>query len=317
MQEASFKPPERPYFAISDFYKQKFGEKVFKVPVALAGDCPNRMGLKGMKTCIFCDEHGSFAYPQNQEKALREQIGLHMERVSERFNSKKFLVYFQAYTTTFTAVKKLKEAFDVALEFDGVVGVVIGTRPDCLSPALFDVFNEYLQKTFVAIELGVQSFDNKQLDWMRRGHSSEDAKKSVAKLKENCPDLNIGIHLMFGWPGETLDDVARSAEICNELGVDNVKLHNLHVLKNTPLQEMFDRKEFKPVDKSEYFEMVGVFLDHLSPRIAVHRLVAIASRWDELVAPQWTRHKMTNYQHAIDHLNQNQHYQGKVFDETL
>ena len=135
-----------PYFPISKFYKSRFGEKVFKVPVSIAGDCPNRRGIKGMQTCIFCDEWGSFAYPQNQEQSLRFQIDSHREKVAKRFNSRKFLVYFQAYTTTFTQAQRLKEAFEVALTYPDVVGIVIGTRPDCLSAALFDIFNDISEK---------------------------------------------------------------------------------------------------------------------------------------------------------------------------
>lgn len=304
----------KPYFAVSDFYKAKFGEKVFKIPVAIAGDCPNRMGLKGMKTCIFCDEWGSFAYPENQEESLRKQIELHQSKVADRYKTKKFLVYFQAYTTTFTQVKRLKEAFDIALEYEGVVGVVVGTRPDCLSHKLFDIFNELSEKTFVAVELGVQSFDDKQLEWMRRGHSGQDSINAVTRLKEKCPDVNVGIHLMFGWPGETNEDIIRSAQICNEIKVDNVKLHNLHVLKNTPLQTFYEEGSFKPIEREEYAKAVGLYLNHLSPKIAIHRLVAIASRWEELVAPQWTKNKMINFQYMLEYLVNNNYSQGKDYE---
>ena len=306
-----------PYYPISQFYKGKFGQKVFKVPVALSGDCPNRKGINGMKTCIFCDEHGSFAYPNSQKESLRSQIEMHCEKVSARFKSKKFLIYFQSYTTTFTEVQRLEEAFEIAMEYEDAVGFVVGTRPDCLSEKLFDVFNRYSEKTFVGVELGVQSFDNVQLEWMRRGHSSEQATRGVRRLQKNCPDVNVGVHLMFGWPGETDKDILNSAEICNSLSVDNVKLHNLHVLKNTPLEDFYNEGTFKPIEREEYCRRVGMFLESLHPDIAVHRLVAIASRWDELVAPEWTRYKMTNYQYALSYLREHEISQGKRFHGTL
>jgi radical SAM protein (TIGR01212 family) len=313
---SSGKLSEKPFFPVSEFYKQKFGEKVFKIPVALAGRCPNMKDGSGLKTCIFCDEWGSFAYPQNQEKSLYQQIALHKKTVAERYNSRKFFVYFQAYTTSYTQLRRVQEAFEVALSFGDVVGIVIGTRPDCLSPALMDSFNEIAEKSFMAVELGVQSFDDKQLQWMRRGHTAQQSVRAIERIKAHCPQVNLGIHLMFGWPSETLQDLQRSAAICNRLEIDNVKLHNLHVLKNTDLETIYKQGEFAPVDLPEYSQMVGHFLAHLSPEIAVHRLVATASRWEELVAPSWTRNKMKNYQFVVDYLRQNNLYQGCYYEAT-
>lgn len=315
-----FGSEQLPYNPISTYYKKRFGQKVFKVPVSIAEDCPNRAGIKGMKTCIFCDEHGSFAYPKSQKELLLKQIELHRAKVAARFNSQKFVVYFQAYTSTFTQLQKIKEAFEVALSQPDMVGIVVGTRPDCLSDALLDLWKETSEKTFLSLEIGVQSFDNKQLEWMRRGHTAEQSLKALERIRKRCPKVDLGIHLMFGWPNETLQDVIRSAEICNELPINNVKLHNLHVLKNTPLEEMFFKNEFTPVEFEEYCEMVGTYLSHLSPDIYLHRLVALASRWDELIAPEWTRFKMTNYQKVIDYLNDKKLFQGqkrasKVFQQ--
>ncbi len=310
MIDARDKFQGKPFYPVSEFYKEKFGEKVFKIPVALAGRCPNMKDGSGLKTCIFCDEWGSFAYPQNQEKTLREQIELHRKTVGERYNTKKFFVYFQAYTTTYTQVQRVREAFEVALSYEDVVGIVIGTRPDCLSPALLETFNAMSERTFMAVELGVQSFDDQQLNWMRRGHSAEQSKKAIERIKRECPEVNLGIHLMFGWPNETLEDMIETAKICNDLKIDNVKLHNLHVLKNTDLEKEFNQGDFKPVEINDYAEMVSTFLAHLSPDIAVHRLVATASRWEELVGPAWTRNKMKNYQFMLDYMRDHKVIQG-------
>ena len=162
----------------------------------------------------------------------------------------------------------------------------------------------------------MQSFDDRQLEWMRRGHDSAQAIRGIHRLQKKCPKVNLGIHLMFGWPGETDEDIRGSALLSNELKVDNVKLHNLHVLKKTPLEELYNKGEFQPIELDAYCRWVGLFLQYLSPEIAVHRLVAIASRWEELVAPQWTRHKMTNFQYVLDYLKNNQIYQGQKFNDT-
>lgn len=300
----------KPYFPISQVYKERFGGKVVKIPVSLADNCPNRAGLKGMQTCIFCDEHGSFAYPESQGTLLREQIIKHREKVAARFNASRFLVYFQAYTTTFTGLARMKESFEVALEFPDVVGLVVGTRPDTLSPAVLDYWRETSQRTYLGIELGVQSFDDDQLKWMRRGHDAAAAIKGIDRVA--AQGLDVGLHLIFGWPTETDKQIIETAILCNQLPITNVKLHNLHVLKNTPLEQLYNDGSFQPVDLEMYAHRVALFLEHLSPRIAVHRLAALSSRWEELVAPPWTRHKMKSYQGIIDHLNARGTYQGRA-----
>lgn len=302
----------KPYHPISLDYHQRFGSKVVKVPVSIADTCPNRMGLKGMQTCIFCDEHGSFAYAESQGLDLAKQIEEHRTKVASRFNAAKFLIYFQAYTTTFTALGKLRQGFDLALGYDDVVGVVVGTRPDCLSDAVLRTWKEYSEKTFVAVEVGVQSFDDDQLTWMRRGHTGAQAIKGIERIASEA-GVDTGLHLIFGWPTETDKQVIETARLCNSLPITNVKLHNLHVLEKTPLADMYRSGEFIPADLDLYSERVALFLDHLDPRIAVHRLVALSSRWDELIAPEWVRHKMKSWQGVIDRVNARGAYQGRLF----
>lgn len=300
----------KPYFPISQVYRERFGSKVVKIPVSIAETCPNREGLRGMKTCIFCDVHGSFAYPESQGDDLRTQIVNHREKVGKRFNATKFLVYFQAYTTTFTQLAKMKEGFQIALEYPDVAGIVVGTRPDTLSEAVLRFWKEQNEKTWVSIELGVQSFDDEQLIWMRRGHTAAQSIKGIEKVA--ATGLDTGLHLIFGWPTENDKQIVETARLCNELPITNVKLHNLHVLKNTPLEELHARGEFTPIDLDRYAERVALFLDHLSPRIAVHRLAALSSKWDELIAPPWVRHKMKSYQAIIDHVNERGSWQGRL-----
>lgn len=300
----------KPYYPISQVYRQKFGTKVIKVPVSIADTCPNRMGLKGMKTCIFCDEWGSFAYPENREDDLREQIIKHRAKVADRFKAGKFLIYFQAYTTTFTAFSKLEKGIETALSFDDVVGIVVGTRPDCLSSALIELWKKTAERTFMAVEFGVQSFDDDQLVWMRRGHTASQSIKAIERVAKEAPGVDLGLHLIFGWPTETDKQIIETARLCNTLPITNVKLHNLHVLAKTPLEELHAKGEFEPISLELYAHRVGLFLENLSPDIAVHRLAALSSRWDELIAPPWTRHKMKSYQAIIDHLNDNGIKQG-------
>lgn len=301
-----------PYHTISDHYNKLFGEKVYKVPVSVVDDCPNRRGLKGMQTCVFCDVWGSAANAESLSMELRTQIETYQAKIQARYKAKSFLIYFQAYTNTFTKVSALRHNFDVALSYPWVKGFTLGTRPDCLSKSVLDLWQEYHEKSFVAVELGVQSFFNDQLEFMRRGHTAEASLEAVHKIAEST-DVDLGIHLIFGNPGETDDHIIQTAQIVNTLPITNVKLHNLHVLKQTPLEDMFHQGLFTPIDRETYAHRVKLFLQHLSPRFALHRLAAYSSRWEELVAPEWTKDKMGTHQYIIDSLREQGAYQSELF----
>lgn len=301
-----------PYHPIKQYYTQKFGHKVHKIPVSVVDDCPNRRGLKGMQTCVFCDVWGSAANAESLTMPLRAQIEKYKENLAKKHKVDSFLVYFQAYTNTFTKVSALRANFETALSYDFVKGLVIGTRPDCLSPAVMELWQEMHERSSVFVELGVQSFNEDQLLFMRRGHTAEASIKAIHKIAQNT-SVDLGIHLIFGNPGETDEQIVETAKICNDLPITNVKLHNLHVLKQTPLEDMHARGEFTPIEFDLYAHRVELFLQHLDPRLAVHRLAAYSSRREELIAPAWTGNKMKTHQEIIDHMNHHQAYQGQHF----
>ena len=301
-----------PFRPISQFYKERFGGKVYKIPLAIADDCPNRRGLKGMQACVFCDEWGSAARSEAFDLELRTQIQNYHAHIAAKYNSQQFLAYFQAYTNTFLKLQSLKQNFEIALEFPFIQGLVVGTRPDCISKGVLDLWNEFSQKTFIAVEFGVQSFFDTQLEFLRRGHTAKDSIEALHRIaKETSVDL--GIHLIFGNPNETDDQIIETAKICNDLPITNIKLHHLHVLKNTPLETIYKENQFQPIDFEIYAHRVGLFLDHLSPKIFIHRLAAYSSRWDELIAPAWTKNKMKTHQGIIDHMREKGLYQGKLY----
>ncbi len=300
-----------PYYPISRFYKERFGTKVHKISVATAETCPNREGIRGMKTCNFCDQWGSAAYSKNLEKPLSQQIDEVKKIVAEKRRAEKFLIYFQAYTTTFSRVSKLREQFELALSYPDIVGIVVGTRPDCISASFLETCNEMAKRTFMSVELGVQSFDNPTLEWMRRGHTGEESIKAIHKISSACPDVNLGVHLIFGNPNETEEMVIETARKINSLPVHNVKLHHMHVLKNTALADEYAAGGFAPMEQQKYFHHCMVFLQHLRADIPVHRLAAFSSRWDELVAPAWTSFKMEMYQGMLSYMRDRQATQGQ------
>ncbi len=301
-----------PYYPISQFYSHHFGGKVYKIPVSVVDNCPNRMGLKGMETCVFCDVWGSAAKSESFSLSLHDQIQKYHQSIQKKYKAEQFLVYFQAYTNTFTKVSQLRENFNQALSFPFVKGIVVGTRPDCLSPAVFQLWTEIHEKSFVAVELGVQSFFDDQLEFLKRGHTRAQSIEAILKISQKTP-VDLGIHLMFGLPGETNDQIIETAEIVNHLPITNVKLHNLHALKHTPLEEMYKQGSFIPIEREEYAQRVKLFLKHLSPKIAIHRLAALSSRWDELVAPKWTSDKMGTHQFIIDTIRTDHSYQSQCY----
>ena len=303
---------ERRYYPISQYFKSRFGEKVGKISVSVAETCPNRQSPK-MAACIFCDEYGSAAYPFERENDLAEQISSNRKHVQRRLRANKFLVYFQAYTNTLGRISALEERFKIALAEPDIVGLVVGTRPDCLPERIFPLFRDTAKNSYLMVELGVQSFFDDQLAFLRRGHHAESSLKAIQRLHEQTT-ADIGIHLIFGLPNESDERLIATARQINQLPIDNVKLHNLHVLKNTPLATLYQNGEFATIELDEYARRVIIFLRHLSPQVAVQRLAAVANRGDELIAPQWTREKMQPLIFIEEQMAQAGYFQGDLYD---
>ncbi len=302
---------DRPYFPISHYFRQRFGSRVGKISVSVAQTCPNRNGNTNQQPCIFCDEWGSAAYHLERDRSLLDQIRHNKKLVLRRMKCEQFLVYFQSYTNTLDRVALLRDQFEMAIQEDGIKGLVIGTRPDCLPKRIFSLLDDMSKKTYTLVELGVQSFFDDQLEYLKRGHTRQQNIDAVHALSEQT-GVDIGIHLIFGLPNETHEQLIETAQIVNQLPVSNVKLHNLHVLKNTTLAQYHANGEFEPDDLETYAEKVILFLRHLSPNIAIQRLAALSNRWDELIAPQWTRLKMAPLNYIENRMNEEGVKQGDL-----
>lgn len=265
-----------------------------------------------MEVCVFCDQWGSAAYPEHAARPLREQIAATASTLRDRYKAERFLVYFQAYTNTFQRMSRLQALLEEALTAPDVVGVVVGTRPDCLSPTALKLMARVARSHYLSVELGVQTLDDAQLGFLARGHDAACSLKALRDLGV-FPEIEVCAHLMFGLPGESGAQLRETARVLSRHRVQGVKLHNLHVLKNTPLQRMYARGEFEPVGLEAYARKVGVFLEHLAPEVAVHRLSAVASRWDEVVAPDWVKGKLQPMQYIRDYLERVDTWQGKLY----
>ncbi|MEH6345996.1 MAG: TIGR01212 family radical SAM protein [Bermanella sp.] len=304
----------RRYYPISQYFKKRFGERVAKISVSIAEACPNRNEAGTLDPCIFCDEWGSAAYHLEKDRELIDQIRFNKTLVSRRLkNSQKFLVYFQSYTNTLDKINTLRQRFESALSEDYIDGLVVGTRPDCLPNRIFPLLEEMHQRSYVMVEIGAQSFFDDQLEFLKRGHSAQKNIQAVLELAKKT-NVDICMHLIFGLPNESQERLIETARIINHLPVSNVKLHNLHVLTNTPLAGMYQRGEFVPDELDVYADKVILFLRHLSPEVAVQRLAAVASRWDELIAPKWTAQKMQPIDFIENRMKQSGVMQGDLYD---
>jgi len=303
-------PEGRRIQPLSEHYRKRFGHKVYKVSVSTAQTCPNREGLRGMSVCSFCDEWGSAAYPERRHEPLTRQVEANAARIRRRYKAGHFLVYFQAYTHTFDRVSRLEALYEEALAVPDVEGIVIGTRPDCLPTGMIRRLAAWGRRTYVSVEVGVQSLDDAQLRWLSRGHDAASSREALARLRA-FPEIEVCAHLMFGLPGETDRQLRETAAALGQLGVHAVKLHNLHVLKGTPLETLWRQGRFEPPTLAEYAAKVAVFLEYLPPRVVIHRLNAVASRWDEVAAPAWARHKLAPAQAILDTLAERNTWQGR------
>ncbi len=296
----------QPYYPISQYYQKKFGEKVYKISVSTAESCPVRVKNK---ICIFCDEWGSAGSLLIENESLSQKIAFTRERIAKRYRADRFLVYFQPYTSTFSRIAVLEKQIETSLAADKVVGVVLGTRPDCIPKKLLPVLRKYNEQAYISVELGVQSFQEQQLVFLKRGHTAEQSETAIKQLHEFA-GVDVGIHLMMGLPDESLSQISDCAEKINGLPVTDVKLHNLHVLRNTPLESLYHQGLFVPDELEKYTEKVIHFLGHLKPTIPVQRLAAVSSRWEELVAPDWTKGRMQPVQYIINEMKRCRHFQG-------
>ncbi len=276
------------YFRYSYFLKKKFGKNVYRVSLDAGLSCPNKDGTTSHEGCIFCDNDSFTPAAKHREFSIKEQIERQLNKLVRRYGVESFLAYFQAGTNTHGSIDMLRRMYSEAVDHPNIVGLIIGTRPDCLSDECLDLIGDYARKTFVSLEIGLQSIHEKSLRWMNRGHHASTFFDAVRRSKDHAIDVTA--HVILGLPGETVEDMIATAKALSDSAVDGVKIHNLHVVRNTKLEEKYNLGEISVPEKEEYVGMLIHFLEHLHPRIVIQRLLSdIPRRY--LVAPEWTHHK--------------------------
>jgi len=306
---------QKPYYrTFSSYLKEKFGQKVYRVSLDAGFSCPTRNGTMGTKGCAYCSPEGSW---RGDEKrlTLHEQVRRGKEFAIRRYNAKKFIAYFQAYTNTYAPAHKLKKIYDSVLDEDkDFIGLSVGTRPDCIDRKKLELLSSYREKGYeVWVEYGLQSAEDRTLQLINRGHTAADFKKAVILTSEY--DINICAHIIIGLPGEGKIQVINTARFIAHLPVHGVKLHNLNIVRGTLMEKWFSEGRVKPLDMDEYAGLVVDFLEIVPPSFVVQRVVA-ESDSRSLIAPLWSLKKQDCINRIIKEFEKRGTWQGKYFGKS-
>ncbi|MDO5714324.1 MAG: TIGR01212 family radical SAM protein [Tissierellia bacterium] len=301
---------ETPYREYSKFLRERFGEKVYKIPIKLNLTCPNRDGSCGVGGCIFCGEQGGSFENLDATLSVRQQLIINKEYIGKRYGAKKFISYFQNFTNTYQPLDNYKKALKDAID-DDVVGITISTRPDYLQGKYLEATKPYLNKYLVTFELGIQSVNYKTLRIIGRGHGLAQSIDGILKLKSM--GFRVCVHMILDLPWDTKEDIIEGARILNVLKVDEVKIHSLYVVKDTFLEHEYKNHRFKPLSQKEYINRVITFLEYLSPDIVVQRLIGRAPE-DETVFCNWGQSWWKIRDEIVETMQNEHRYQGKLYE---
>jgi hypothetical protein len=302
---------ERPYYTVNDYYLEKFHEKVYKI--SLNGDftCPNRDGTISSDGCIYCSESGSAEFGGNKLLPLKKQFEEVLEMMQKKWKSGKYIAYFQANTNTYGPIYKLKSLFEEALTLnDNIVGLSIATRPDCLSDEIIDYLADLNNRTFLTIEIGLQTIHESTARLINRGHTLQDFENAVVKLRKN--GIHVVCHIINGLPSETKEMMMDTLHFINKQDIQGLKIHMLYVIKNTPLERYFIDHPFPILSLSEYTELVADQIEQLRPDIVLHRLTGDAMK-EDLIVPLWTLKKFVVTNEIDKILRKRKTYQGYYY----
>ena len=300
------------YNQFSRLLKDKFGAKVYKITLDAGFSCPNRDGTISKGGCIFCDEGGSFSQAHSNLLSVEEQVQEGIKTLSERFKAEKFMSYFQAYSNTYKPVKELEKIYNSALTDEKIVGLSIGTRPDCVDDEKLSLIAGYKDDYYTWVEYGLQSIHDKTLKKINRGHNFDCFLKAYEKTKEK--GINVCVHIILGlW--ETHDEMMQTAQKLAELRVDGVKIHMLCALKNTRLADMYRNNEVGFMEEDEYVQTVCDFLEYLPPETSIHRLAGNGFK-KTLSAPLWLGKKFDCLNKIDREFIKRNSYQGVKFSHA-
>ena len=296
------------YYTLDSFYKEKFGCKIAKVSLNCNFTCPNRDGTIGVGGCIYCSSLRSGEYAGFVEDDVITQFNKVKEVMLNKWKDCKFIGYFQAGTNTYAPVDVLKEKFEPILKLKDVVGLSIATRPDSITDECLDYLTDLNKRTFLTIELGLQTIHDKTSKLINRCHSLEEFENMVKKLRER--KINVVVHIINGLPYETKEMMLETVKYLNNLDIQGIKIHMLHVLKNTKLANMYEEEKFPILTKDEYIDIVVNQLELLRSDIVINRITG-DPKVDDLIEPTWLVKKFVVLNDIDKELKRRDTYQGK------
>ena len=297
------------YNHLNKFLKEKFGERTLKICVDGGFTCPNRDGTLGYGGCIYCSEKGSGELI-NPINSISEQVRYYFTTYKAK-RANKFIVYFQNFTNTYDTIDNLKAKYDASLIDDRIVGISIGTRPDCINEDIVKLLNSYSSKYYVCVELGLQTSSDTLGQIINRKYTSEQFTQAVQLL--NKYSIDVVTHIMVGLPYETDEDIKNTVNFVNNHKLQGVKIHCTYIVENTVLESMYKKGQYTPLKLEEYMEKLIYIITHLNPNFIIHRISGDAPK-DILVAPDWNIHKLWILNNIDKILCERDLWQGKFYN---
>ena len=308
MNKFKYSNTNKRYHTLDYYYKNKFNSKVFKVSLNAGFSCPNIDGTVGYGGCIYCSKTGSGEFAGNKEEDIKKQFSNIKDMMLKKWPNAKYIGYFQARTNTYAPVEKLRALYETILKEDNVVGLNIATRPDSITDECLDYLTELNKKTYLTIELGLQTTNEKTSKLINRCHTLECFETMVKKLRER--NIDIVVHIINGLPYETKEDMLNTVKYLNDLDIQGIKIHMLSILKNTPIEKLYQKENIKILTKDEYIDIVINQLELLRPEIVIHRITG-DPKLDDLVEPNWLIKKFCVLNDIDKEMVKRDSYQGK------
>lgn len=296
------------YHTLDYFYKHKFNSKVFKVSLNAGLSCPNIDGTVGKGGCIYCSNSGSGEFAGNKNDDIITQFNEIKKMMLKKWPNAKYIGYFQAHTNTYAPVETLKKLYEPILQQENVVGLNIATRPDAISDECLKYLEELNKKTYLTIELGLQTIHKKTTKIINRCHTLECFENMVKKLRKK--NINVVVHIINGLPYETKEDMIKTAKYLNKLDIQGIKIHMLSVIKNTKLEKLYQLKPFHILTEEEYIDIVINQLENLRPEIVINRITG-DPKLDDLIQPTWLVKKFCVLNNIDKEMVKRNTYQGK------
>ncbi len=296
------------YHTLDYYYKNRFHEKVFKVSLNAGFTCPNIDGTVGYGGCIYCSKSGSGEFAGNEKEAIEKQFIDIRDMMLKKWPKAKYIGYFQAHTNTYAPPNRLKELYETILKQDNVIGLNIATRPDSITDECLDYLEELNKKTYLTIELGLQTIKEETSKLINRCHSLECFQDMVKKLRER--NIDVVVHIINGLPYETKEDMLNTIKYLNKLDIQGIKIHMLSILKDTPIEKLYKDNNLHSLTKEEYIDIVIDQLELLRPEIVIHRITG-DPKLDDLVEPDWLIKKFCVLNDIDKEMVRRDSYQGK------